>query len=192
MKKPRLSIIAITFLLVMISAFTFSVVAQAPVWHSADQEVSIVNNDNPPTSITVNHPDNLVSGDLIIVMIFTHDSPGTITCDDAAMTYIGSTTCVEDDGHCSGVAGFWKVATVSEPSGYTFTLTGTPDNDNSQYVKALAGRVTSWTSIGSSSNVYDSNGSPLAIPSIGGLTTPNNFLLVAGFIFGPLVQYFAF
>jgi hypothetical protein len=82
--------------------------------------MALAHKDSRTGTLTVDTPTH-VAGDLIRVWVrVSGASAPTISAPDGSWTQIGSTI---SQGTMS-IAGFWKVATGSEPSSYTFTSSG--------------------------------------------------------------------
>ena len=152
--------------------------AQAPEWHTTGQKTA----SGSGTALSVARPDNVSEGDLII-LTFTQQrsaaSAGSSFTTPAGFTLIrseqatGTTSAPE-------VVSFYKIATASEPTAYTSTVTNHGSTPN---WKAVASRVTghdpanpiSTTSTGVNTGTDTENS--ITLPSLG--TDGNNSLLVA-------------
>ena len=107
-----------------------------PIWYAMDQQF----NEGVSGNIqTVNRPQNVSEGDLIIVTLHYRMTNLTITSSDGFQLIRNETSGV--DGNSRGtVAAFYKVATASEPATYTFTTSGNAAG-NANW-RAVANRVT--------------------------------------------------
>lgn len=137
------------------------------IWHQADLQQNTATSGNA----TVARPTNLSSGDLILVILSDRDNP-TITA-PAGFNLIRTETGGSDNAQ---VAAYWKIATASEPTSYTFT------RSTNRNWRATAVRVTNFNvvnPIGSNSgaNRGGSGGETLDLPAI--TTTAPNALVVA-------------
>jgi uncharacterized repeat protein (TIGR01451 family) len=146
-----------------------------PVIHNADSKSAA----GSGTSLSVARPDNVVEGNLII-LVFTQQRSST----DAAVsgfTVPSGFTLIrsqQDAGNVDRpeIAAYYKIATASEPANYTSTVTTFTNTPN---WKAYAMRVTSFDPRApvQVSNGANANSTSVTIPSI--TTTVNNSLLIA-------------
>lgn len=172
--RPFLGAVA-SLLTVALAPMSF---AQAPVWDTAGQKTASAGNS---TSLSVDRPDNVAAGDLIILVFTQQRSAATDT--SGFTTPSGFSQIVSSHDTTSTATpetvAFYKIATVSEPATYTSTVTNHGSNPN---WAAVAARVTGHdpdTPIGpfSESNSGETSVETLGIPGV--TPTVSSSLLVA-------------
>ena len=156
------------------NATEVTIVPGVPSWYTADQKQNV----GTGASITVDRPENLAEGDLIVVVVSTRDD-GTVTADDSSFELIRHESAGTTENDRPITAAFWKIATGSEPASYGFTRTA----GNTREWRIAAGRVRHYNPvkpIGEHSGT-NSGSSTVSSSTITGITTSdNNTLLVAG------------
>lgn len=150
------------FLLGMV--FAQSVMAAAPVWHTADQQTAT----GTGTTATVDAPSNLQAGDLIILMFTQQRSPSAL---GSGFTAPPGFTLIRRSHGTAGsdrpeIVAFYKIATANEPSTYTSTTT---DQGSTPVWRAVSARVTGHDPI---EPIGNSRGVNSGTSSVNSLTTP--------------------
>lgn len=155
----------------------FNVLAQ-PIWQSADQQTAAASANN---TITCNAPSNLSSGDLIIFIVATQNSPDDGSSGFTTPAGFTSIRYEQDSGNDNRpeVAAFYKISDGTET---TITCTVSTNNGNDPDWKAVAGRVTNFNAaapieVHSGDNSGSSSVSTITAPSV--TTTFDNSLLIA-------------
>jgi hypothetical protein len=143
------------------------------VWHADDQKTA---NLSSGSSISVNTPDNLSIGDLIIVVVSTRDG-SVISSTDPGFTLIRQEHAASSDSDRPTTAAFYKIATADEPVSYTFTRTGTTRD-----WRIVAGRVTGHhplnpIGVHSGANSGGTDVSSIVVPQL--ITSDDNVLIIA-------------
>lgn len=171
---------------VLVLAFLFCstwIFGQNPVWHLADQKTNL---DEENTTVSVAAPDNISSGDLIVIIVTTQRS-GDDNGDPALGFYnlptgfnLIATSSDLTNHNRPEIAAFYKIATGSEPATYSFNVYDYGDDPDWQII---AGRVTghdATTPIGNTSTVHSSNSqvSDITVPAMN--TTETESLVIGG------------
>lgn len=144
-----------------------------PIWRTDDQKTATLTSGS---SISVNSPDNLAEGNLIIVVVSTRDG-SEISASDPDFKLIRQESAATSGNDRPTTAAFYKIATADEPVSYTFTRTGTTRD-----WRIVAGRVTGHYSanpigVHSGANSGDSDVGSLVVPQL--TTSDDNVLMIA-------------
>jgi hypothetical protein len=155
------------------------------VWHIEDQQA---NSGTGGTSISVAKPTNLVSGDLVLVILHFSSNPGNIGA-PSGFVQINRTP---DSGGSATVVSYYKIAGASEPANYTFTTVNNV-NGNSRIESVRITGFDSSNPIGLS-NENTASGPPvinnyrtITVNSVN--ATASNSLLVAALSVGGTIEY---
>lgn len=139
----------------------------APTWQASDSQANVYT-ASTATDLVVNKPTNLVEGDLIIVIIASTLGMRTVT--PATDFQLIRSECADTSSNFRPHSlAYWKVATGSEPSTYTFSRS----DGTSAAMRISAHRVTGYRLEGGTpidqqngANSGSGTGSSLDLPSI--------------------------
>lgn len=140
----------------------------APVFHAADLQ----QNTGTSGAAVVNRPTNLAANDLVVVVLSDRDNP-TFTAPTGFNLVRRETG--GNDAAC--VAVYWKIATASEPTSYSFSRS---TNRNWRATALRVSNINIDNPIGAS-NGANSSGSDVTSLTVNSITTTTpNALLLAG------------
>lgn len=168
----------------------FAAPENKPVWHTEDQKA----NYGSGTTVTVNGPNNINAGDLIIVTIHSRRPQTNNITQPAGQGFIQiakTIGTIPNTTYKATVASFYKIASATEPNTYTFYL---PTGGSYSHWRALAGRVTGHDGtnpIGQSQGATVLNSPPnWRVITIGSVTTTTDHsLLIAALSVVDIVQF---
>lgn len=131
---------------------------------SAGSVISVSSQSNSldtTQSLTINIPTGVISGDVLVASIFVNDQ-------DDAITATGWTSIISTTSTNREVESFYKVATGSEPSNYTFSISGGVNRN-------MAGGITNYRGVNNSTPIDTSgggnNGSSTSVQALSTPTT---------------------
>lgn len=156
----------------LVDGFQYTAAAADPEWVTADQKTVIQSTSSPDGPFSIDRPDNLSAGDLLVFVHSCFSEAGKL---QGATPPSGFTLAAEGGdlplttSSTPKIEIYTKVATGSEPSTYSYDQAGGASQN--QHV-ALMGRVTNADNPNNSAAGYSASGTSPDAPSINIDTEP--------------------